>query len=284
MGGSFSVEGETHSGLFIFVWRWPHYLMEMHHGHVLHPSRVVKLFAALSLRHWSLAARLSPPSTFFVSFTHSRSPAPNSPSPELRSSSCIMHINCRGQMECVFWDNEWSDGTWTPPDCGVSALVIKRQGRRGRRMLAASFSAVWMSQKAMSKCSRLNPSPSPAPSPQQSLCHFCLHPSRESPWFTHRSRVHVRHLQTQSVTEWQPYRKLCVIIQYHMPLKANIYCIRLVVIEWLWCLSPPWQSQASPLCLPEIYSSVVSFSPSCSSSKLKTRVNVTPLSSSTLLL
>lgn len=54
-----------------------------------------------------------------------------SPSPGWRLFlSWITRINCRGQMKWVLQDNDWSDGTWVPPDCGVSKLVIKWQGRK----------------------------------------------------------------------------------------------------------------------------------------------------------
>lgn len=69
--------------------------------------------------------------------------------------------------------------------------------------------------------------------------------------------------------------QLCVIIQHHMPLKANIYCICLLDIEWLWCLSPALQSRASPLCLPEIYSAIDFFPPSPSVATFKTQGNIT---------
>lgn len=42
--------------------------------------------------------------------------------------------------------------------------------------------------------------------------------------------------------------QLYVIMQHHMPLRAYIYCICLLVIEWLWCLSPALQSR-DLLCL-----------------------------------
>lgn len=85
----------------------------------------------------SLSLVLLTPSSVSLLFSviHSvaLTPALVSPSPEPRCIvelflSWIMCINCRGQMEWVLWDNDWSDGTWAPPDCGVSELVIKRQG------------------------------------------------------------------------------------------------------------------------------------------------------------
>lgn len=43
---------------------------------------------------------------------------------------------------------------------------------------------------------------------QQSLCHFLSssEQKKKRPQFIHRSHVRVRRLQTQSVTEGQPYR------------------------------------------------------------------------------
>lgn len=88
----------------------------------------------------SLSLVFAPPSlsvSFLLVVVHSLAlvSAPASPSPEWRRMlerflSWIMCINRRGQTEWVLWDNDWSDGTWAQPDCGVSELVIKRQGRR----------------------------------------------------------------------------------------------------------------------------------------------------------
>ncbi len=93
--------------------------------------------------------------------------------------------------------------------------------------------------------------------------------------------------------------QLCVIIQHHMPLKANIYCICLLVIEWLWCLSPALQSRGLfPLCVAPLGIFLRFTAPltvSCSpllllhlkpkeTSQVKGIGGITLLSSSTLLL
>lgn len=126
--------------------------MEVHHSQcaICLPWVVQLLICFVSLDLLSPCLRLSP--GFLLSspslplpFCHSLalSFAPASPSPELKCMlelflSWIMRINCRGQMEWVSRDNDWSDGTWAPPDCGVSELVIKRQGG-GRWVLTVSF-------------------------------------------------------------------------------------------------------------------------------------------------
>lgn len=102
----------------------------------------------------------------------------------------------------------------------------------------------------------------PTPFPQLPLANnpvviFVSIQAEKSPWFIHRS--HVQRMAFYKPGLWLSdghIGQLCVIARHRMPLKANIYCICLLVIERLWCLSPASQSQAPPLYLPKIYSSI----------------------------
>lgn len=58
------------------------------------------------------------------------------------------------------------------------------------------------------------------------------------PQFIHSSHIHVQHLQTKRVAEWRVYWTA----PCHHLLKASIYCICFLVIEWLWRLSPALHS------------------------------------------
>lgn len=200
--------------------------MEVHHSqHVICLPWVVQLlicFVSLDLLSPCLCLclgflSLSLSDSLLLSVIHSLtlSFAPVSPSPELKYMlklflSWIMHINCRGQMEWVLRDNDWSDGTWAPPDCGVSELVIKRQGG-GRWVLTVSFRHYECQNRQCQNGPVFIPPPLQLPPP--------LHPTptiplsfsssskqKKNPQFILRSHIHVQHLQTQSVTERQPYR------------------------------------------------------------------------------
>lgn len=143
---------------------------------------------------------------FLLSFTHSLTPsfAPVSPSPELKCMlelflSWIMRINCRGQMEWVSRDNDWSDGTWAPPDCGVSELVIKRQGG-GRWVLTVSFKHYECQKRQCQNGPVFSPAlyfPAPSASPLDTSNSFVISlfiqagKKNKKHQFIFRSRVHV---------------------------------------------------------------------------------------------
>lgn len=160
-------------------------------------------------------------------------------------------------MEWVLWDNDWSDGTWAPPDCEVSELVIKRQGRSTRDANCVLLSIMNV-REAMSKLILFWSHPFlQLPFANNPFVIFVSIQAEKSPWFIHRS--HVQRTAFYKPGLWLSdghIGQLCAIAWHRMPLKANIYCICLLVIERLWCLSSASQSQAPPLYLPKIYSSI----------------------------